>query len=141
MRLDEIRHCRLTLTVLGDENRAISANIRGVSGARVLIAVDEDLKAGVAISLTWNDNLILGEIQGIQISNDETCYIVNAEEFIRLACAECERLWEQYDRQREIHGGLLKGAKSRTCSLERATNERQDARLQLLTHTSSHRTR
>ena len=59
-----------------------------------------------------------------------------------IGCAECEQLWKEYQRLRTIHVSLLKGArwgrKHLSEALERAENERQRGRGQLLKHAATH---
>jgi hypothetical protein len=144
MQLYSLRHCQLTLTVLDGESRQIRVSVQDVSGRKVLIAVNEHLKTGAAVSLNWNGNLILAEVQGAHIYNDKVCFILKARHFVRVCCTECERLLHSYDRCRKIHINLLKGARGETCdpidALESSRNECQAVRLKLLTHSFSHRT-
>ena len=59
-----------------------------------------------------------------------------------MGCAECERLWKLYAHRRDLHLKLLKGARWGADhlkeALERADNERQTARDQLIKHRRTH---
>ena len=58
-------------------------------------------------------------------------------------CPECDRLWKLYNHRRTIHvkltGGARWGDRYLKDAIERAENERADARRQLLDHGKAHR--
>jgi len=61
-----------------------------------------------------------------------------------MQCAQCEHLWNLYEHHRKIHIDLVRGAKwgarHLKQALKRASDERQQARLDYLKHAATHTT-
>ena len=82
MTLQQMQCGLISLRTLGGTEIETSGHVEEVVGRQLLVRTTHPIAVGATVRLDWNNNVVLGEVQGTHVREGQDFYVVRVEQFV-----------------------------------------------------------